>query len=379
MDLHVVRNRTRKRRKNNEFWDSIACVIGYMSIYYVKYIHKEPCMTSFQTGERWIQEFLNSHEKRCFNMLRMKQSTFCQLCTNLESNETVSRVFKEVLNAMDGLSRDIIKPRDPEFNEVPTQIRNDAKYMPHFKDCIGAIDGTHIDVIIREENQLREEGKKHPPLIWEGSAHDSHIFLNTIENPSLNFPIPLLGKYYLADKRYPNRQGFLTPYHKIRYHASEAFSNVECIFKQDVNRAGIWDQSFRAMERLTEMSIIEYMRVGSQDSSSILALIFTSRTFILFFSIQNRLSLVFFSVQQNRAVDPDFTEATNTTSHGGSTILIGVPLLDASIVFSEICELCDDENLSVGYDFSSRVIRVRVEIMSMKVFELKYKGNCRDI
>ncbi|CAO2838181.1 unnamed protein product [Amaranthus hypochondriacus] len=278
MDLHIIRNRIRKRRKNNEFWDSIACVIGYMSIYYVKYIHKEPCMTSFQTGERWIQELLNSHEKRCFNMLRMKQSTFRQICTDLESKygllpsrnistlekvglfvwtlskgasnrdvqerfqhsgETVSRVFKEVLNAMDGLSRDIIKPRDPEFNEVPTQIRNDAKYMPHFKDCIGAIDGTHIDVIIREENQLRYRGRKGTPTInvlavcdfdllftyvlsgWEGSTHDSRIFLDKIGNPSLNFPIPLLGKYYLVDKGYPERQGFLTPYHKIRYHASE--------------------------------------------------------------------------------------------------------------------------------------------------------------
>ena len=112
-------------------------------------------MISFRTGKRWIQELLNSHEKRCFNLLRMKQSTFRQLCADLESKyvllpsrniskrnveerfqhsgETVSRVLKEVLNAMDGLSRDIIKPRDPEFNEVPTQIRNDAKYMPHFK------------------------------------------------------------------------------------------------------------------------------------------------------------------------------------------------------------------------------------------------------
>ena len=90
-------------------------------------------------------------------MLRMKQSTFRHLCTDLESNygllpsrnistlekiglfvrilskgasnrdvqeqfssETVCRVFKEVLNVMDGFSRDIIKLRDPKFNEVPT-------------------------------------------------------------------------------------------------------------------------------------------------------------------------------------------------------------------------------------------------------------------
>ena len=30
-----------------------------------------------------------------------------------------------------------------------------------------------------------------------------------------------LGKYYLADKGYPERQGYLIPYHKTRYHHSE--------------------------------------------------------------------------------------------------------------------------------------------------------------
>lgn len=72
MNLHVIRNRICKRHKKNEFWDLVACAIGYMSIYYVKYIHNEPCMTSFQTGERWIQELLNDHEKCYFNMFRMK-------------------------------------------------------------------------------------------------------------------------------------------------------------------------------------------------------------------------------------------------------------------------------------------------------------------
>ncbi|XP_057251338.1 uncharacterized protein LOC130591684 [Beta vulgaris subsp. vulgaris] len=56
---------------------------------------------------------------------------------------------------------------------------------------------------------------------WEGSAHDSRIFLDTIGNESLNFPKPPLGKYYLVDKGYLEREGYLTPYHKTRYHQSE--------------------------------------------------------------------------------------------------------------------------------------------------------------
>ncbi|XP_056690684.1 uncharacterized protein [Spinacia oleracea] len=140
---------------------------------------------------------------------------------------------------MDGLSRDILRPRDPEFKEIPSQIVNDTRYMPHFKDCIGAIDGTHIDIIVSEEDQLRYRGRKGTPTVnvlaacdfdllftyvlsgWEGSAHDSGIFLDTISNSSLNFPKPPAGKYYLADKGYPQREGYLTPYHKTRYHQSE--------------------------------------------------------------------------------------------------------------------------------------------------------------
>ncbi|WCJ39894.1 hypothetical protein M5689_020844 [Euphorbia peplus] len=53
---------------------------------------------------------------------------------------------------------------------------------------------------------------------WEGSAYDSRIFLDAISNPSLNFPKPPRGKYYSVDKGYPEREGYLTSYHKIRYH-----------------------------------------------------------------------------------------------------------------------------------------------------------------
>ncbi|KAL2893163.1 putative nuclease HARBI1 [Bienertia sinuspersici] len=197
-----------------------------------------------------MYELLNGHEKSCFNVFRMTQCTFLQLCLDLEnkyglshsgristlekvglfvyvlskgasnrdvqerfqhSSETVSRIFKEVMDAMDGLSRDILRPRDPEFKEIPSHIVNDARYMPHFKDCIGAIDGTHIDIITAEEDQLRYRGRKGTSTVnvmvacdfdllftyvltgWEGSAHDSRIFLDAIGNESLNFPKPPVG------------------------------------------------------------------------------------------------------------------------------------------------------------------------------------------
>ncbi|XP_074271774.1 uncharacterized protein LOC141595707 [Silene latifolia] len=264
--------------EGDDFWDLVACATAYIAIYYVMYIHKEPCMTSFLTGERWMNELLSGNERRCFNMLRMNPDVFQQLCNDLEteyglcsshrmsiiekvglyvytlskgasnrdvqerfqrSGETVSRVFKEVLDAMDGLIRDILRPRDPEFKEIPSKIANDDRYMPYFKDYIGAIDGTHISVVVPEEDQLRYRGRKSIPTTnvlaacdfdllftyvlpgWEGSAHDSRIFLDAIGNPSLKFPYPPRGKYYLADKGYPERVGYLTPYPKVKYHENE--------------------------------------------------------------------------------------------------------------------------------------------------------------
>ena len=127
-------------------------------------------MTSYMTGEKWMNELLYGHQKRCFNMLRMNPCTFHQLCTDLEniyglqssdrisilekvglfvyvlskgasnrdaqerfqhSGETISRIFREVLDAMEGFCKDMLKP--PEFKDVPLEIANDNRYMPHFK------------------------------------------------------------------------------------------------------------------------------------------------------------------------------------------------------------------------------------------------------
>jgi len=53
--------------------------------YFLKHIYKEPCMTSYMTGEKWMNELLYGHEKYCFNMFRMNQCTFRQLCMNLKN------------------------------------------------------------------------------------------------------------------------------------------------------------------------------------------------------------------------------------------------------------------------------------------------------
>ncbi|XP_059669270.1 uncharacterized protein LOC132314420 [Cornus florida] len=56
---------------------------------------------------------------------------------------------------------------------------------------------------------------------WEGSANDSKILNETINNEDLHFPMPPDGKYYLVDSGYANQPGFLTPYRGQRYHFQE--------------------------------------------------------------------------------------------------------------------------------------------------------------
>uniref|UniRef100_A0A803MBM3 DDE Tnp4 domain-containing protein n=1 Tax=Chenopodium quinoa TaxID=63459 RepID=A0A803MBM3_CHEQI len=108
--------------------------------------------------------------------------------------------------------------------------------MPYFKDCIGCIDGTHIGATILEAQQMPYRGRKGVRTFnvlaacdfdmcftfvsagWEGSAHDTRVFLHAIGTLELKFPKPPEGKYCLADKGYPDRNGFLVPYPKLRYH-----------------------------------------------------------------------------------------------------------------------------------------------------------------
>ncbi|GJY54052.1 putative nuclease HARBI1 [Tanacetum coccineum] len=178
------------------------------------------------------------------------------------SGETISRAFHEVLEAITGrskgfhgLAREMIKPRDPTFQSTPHQIINDKRYMPYFKDCIGCIDGTHIGACIPEAEQIPYIGRKGIPTFnvmavcdfdlcftfisvgWEGSAHDTRVFLHAINNRSMNFPKPPEGKYYLVDKGYPDRKGYLVPYPKTRYHKSQFENEPPKNMKEAFNRS----------------------------------------------------------------------------------------------------------------------------------------------
>ncbi|XP_022019549.1 uncharacterized protein LOC110919584 [Helianthus annuus] len=193
------------------------------------------------------------------------------------SGETISRAFHEILEAIagrgkgfQGLARDVIKPKDPTFQFIPPQILNDKRYMSYFKDCIGCIDGTHIGACIPESQQLPYIGRKGVPTFnigWEGSAHDMRVFINATQNSKFNFPQPPEGRYYLVDKGYPDRKGYLVPYSKTRYHQSqfqreppnnmqEAFNRSHSSLRSHIERSfGILKKRFKILGKMPKYSV----------------------------------------------------------------------------------------------------------------------------
>ncbi|KAG5248876.1 protein ALP [Salix suchowensis] len=189
----------------------ILSTAGALTHYYIAYIHKEPCMVSYNTGMRWLNDILRGHWKRC--------------------------------------------------------------------NCIGAIDGTHVRATISPELQIPFFGRKGVPTQnimaacsfdmqftfvwagWEGSAHDTRIFLEAIHSTSIQFPKPPEGKYYLVDAGYPNEYGYLGPYRGERYHLEEFRHRGEPSGRREVfNRAhsslrnviertfGVWKQRWKILQ-----------------------------------------------------------------------------------------------------------------------------------
>lgn len=53
---------------------------------------------------------------------------------------------------------------------------------------------------------------------WEGSAHDTRVFMDALRTPNFHFPHPPPGKYYLVDAGYLTFMGYMGHYKTTRYH-----------------------------------------------------------------------------------------------------------------------------------------------------------------
>uniref|UniRef100_A0A151UEX5 DUF8040 domain-containing protein n=1 Tax=Cajanus cajan TaxID=3821 RepID=A0A151UEX5_CAJCA len=58
-------------------------VSALISEYAIKYLCKEPCRSSDQTGHSWVQDILQGHPICCYEMFRKEKHVFNQLCFEL--------------------------------------------------------------------------------------------------------------------------------------------------------------------------------------------------------------------------------------------------------------------------------------------------------
>ncbi|XP_059626465.1 uncharacterized protein LOC132269327 [Cornus florida] len=255
--------------------EEILVLIAAVYEYYYKHFDKQRCRDSMLQGEDYIFEVLNGHEERFYENFRMYPNTFRALCRELKllglkdskflmveeqvaiflltvshnernrvvaerfqhSTSTISYHFHTVLKLICELGTKIIVP--PDLNEIPKEIKNNPKFYPYFKNCVGAIDGTRIHAVVPVDQQIPFRGRKGDTTQnvmavcsfdmkftyilagWEGSANDSKILNECIQNEDFNFPSPPEGKFYLVDSGYANQPGFLAPYRGQRYYMQE--------------------------------------------------------------------------------------------------------------------------------------------------------------
>ena len=87
-----------------------------------------------------------------------------------------------------------------------------------YQNCIGAIDGTHISAWVPADKQTSCRSRKttitqnvmcicdfnmlftYVYSGWEGSAHDSKVFLDALTNQNANFPWPPEGDISLSNR-----------------------------------------------------------------------------------------------------------------------------------------------------------------------------------
>ncbi|XP_040943311.1 uncharacterized protein [Gossypium hirsutum] len=84
-----------------------------VQLYYEKYILRQSCMDSTQSGT-------GAKVSQCRERFQ-------------RSGSTISRHFAVVLEKVSRMATDLIAPEDPFFSSIPEQIRNDSRYMSHFK------------------------------------------------------------------------------------------------------------------------------------------------------------------------------------------------------------------------------------------------------
>jgi hypothetical protein len=157
-DYHCHDNDENDDGHDDEFYRLVSTRCCAVVAYAFKYIAKQPCRNSKETGYKWLIYTLTGNETKCHDIFRMKQRVFFQLCNVLQhtyklqharqirleesigiclmkfaqgscnrlvqerfqhSVKTLYRHLHKVIKAFNLITMDLIKPSDPTFSEVP--------------------------------------------------------------------------------------------------------------------------------------------------------------------------------------------------------------------------------------------------------------------
>ncbi|KAK8647654.1 hypothetical protein V6N13_121383 [Hibiscus sabdariffa] len=72
-----------KNKEKDDITKEIYHVTALVGQYATRQLYKVPRRTSEQTGHAWVQEILQGHPIRCYEMFRMEKNIFRMLCTEL--------------------------------------------------------------------------------------------------------------------------------------------------------------------------------------------------------------------------------------------------------------------------------------------------------
>ncbi|CAI9277715.1 unnamed protein product [Lactuca saligna] len=188
---------------NEEWWVEedrqfkMLCGLALKGIILARNV-RMPCHTSDRTGNMFINEVLNGHPRRCYEMFRLHVPVFRQLCADLATNyglqqtrnisieesvgiflmtlahgcsnrfvqeffnhsgETIHRHFHTVLKAVLKLSANIIKP-DANYNDdVPEYILNNPRKFGRFDEAFNRAQQESYNPIRSDtSSEVYEEG-----------------------------------------------------------------------------------------------------------------------------------------------------------------------------------------------------------------------------
>ncbi|GJV71596.1 copia protein [Tanacetum coccineum] len=172
-------------------------------------------MTSPQTGDAWMNEILNGNPIRCVNAFRMHSTVFINLCEELES-----------------------------------------KYGLKSSDRMSVVEKLRVFIYILAVGVSNKDVGERFQRLGETISRAFHEVLEAIS-----------GKYYLVDKGYLDRNGYLVPYSKTRYHQSrfeneppnnkqEAFNRKHSSLRSYIERSfGVLKKRWKILGRMPKFSV----------------------------------------------------------------------------------------------------------------------------